>query len=618
MSKRLLLCAGALLTLALLNLPVSKAQSIPARGVSIPISSYQDDPYVRDADIKRMDAPKFGQGVDGRPILKSARVWIQDEAIIYRENRETGEFNPFAWNPWPESWLNPHKDFRFPHEPQFPLFLVERGPDGKILLKDGLQNWVPQDLNLGSTTAYEAANAVRDAAEFWAGREIAWGIEDGLLLINAHSFIDFNAFYAPSARQLFFGLLPYRLPGQTDVKLFEMATSWEIVAHECGHALHYAIKPNLTPSDQSSRTWSESFSDQMAMWASLRQRERVQRLLAETHGDLNQSNALTRLAEAFAALVGEGTGLRDAFHDKKVSDTSTEEHDRSEVLTGASYKIFLKIYDALKCERRAEDALSEAAHIMGLFLMRSADYTPENQVTLEDVAKAYLKVDKEWFGGRYHNVLVEEFKRRELLDTASLGDWRAHEAAVPQLFLHWQWTEPQIEQMLQANLDKLGIGPEFGLKLQSVTRLNQYRPMRGPAPTIVRVQLTEERGPNASLFDNHGILVFRANGLLADYHSPLTPDEQSALTPDVFAQTQVLARLNQAQQFRLAEHGTPLALVRQPNGQWTIEARVLRGAGLNSHMEVFSLDKPHGERREIVIPPVPPDKRIHIANDLLK
>jgi hypothetical protein len=65
-------------------------------------------------------------------------------------------------------------------------------------------------------------------------------------------------------------------------------------------------------------------------------------------GDLNQSNALTRLEEAFAVFVSNGTGLRDAFHDKKVSDTDEEEHHRSEVLTGAAYKIFLKIYDELK------------------------------------------------------------------------------------------------------------------------------------------------------------------------------------------------------------------------------------------------------------------------------
>src|SRR5438045_7115459 len=98
--------------------------------------------------------------------------------------------------------------------------------------------------------------------------------------------------------------------------------------------------------------------------------------------------------------------------------------------------------------------------------------------------------------------------------------------------------------MLQANLDKLGIGPNFGLELQSVTRLNSSFPSRGPAQTIVRVQLTEGRGVSARPLNNHGILVFRAKGLLADYHTPLPEDGQTALLAgDAFAQTQALVKL---------------------------------------------------------------------------
>ena len=182
-------------------------------------------------------------------------------------------------------------------------------------------------------------------------------------------------------------------------------------------------------------------------------------------------------------------------------------------------------------------------------------------------------------------------------------------------------SDEKIAQVLQANLDTLGLGPDFGLKLQSVTRVENPslspRRRRGPAQTIVRVQLTQGRGAEAQPLDNHGILVFRNNGLLADYQSPLTPDEQSDLSLDVFAQTRALARLDQAEQLRLDQRGVPLSIVRQPNGQLTVEARVLRGEGLNTYLEVFTLDKPQGERREIVIPPVPPNKRLQIANDLL-
>lgn len=621
MSKRMLLCASILLAQVALRLPVSKAHSIPTRNSFIPISTYRDDPFVAPSVIEQLAAAKFGLDEQGRRILWGDLVTITEAAKIYRRD-ETNTFKPFAWNPWPAVIMaNEQGDFRFLDEARFPLFKPERGPDGKIVLKDGLQVWLPLDLRLGDSTAFVAAHAAKAAAESWAGRDIMWGVK-GVLDIEPHAFLEFNAFYSGTTHSLFFGVVPYRLPGETQVKLFETVTAWEMVAHECGHALHHTLKPNRAPGDLGYDTWSESFSDQTAMWTSLQNRERVRNLLAATSGNFHQSNALSSTVEAFAALTGKGTGIRDAFHDKKVSETEEEVHDRSEVFTGAAYKFFLTVYDEMKRTHEAEEALRQAGQILGFFLTRATDYTPENEMTLEDVAKAYLKVDKEFFDCRYQRVLVDEFTRREIFDGDSVREWQAHEAAVPQLFLHPQWSDEKIEQVLQANLDKLGLGPAFGLRLQSVTRVENpsLSPIRrrGPAQIVVRVQLTQGRGAEAQPLDNHGSLVFRANGLLADYHSPLTPDEQTNLSLDVFAQTQALARLDQAEQLRLDQRGVPLAIVRQPNGQLTVEARVLRGQGLNAYLEVFTLDKPQGERREILIPPVPPAKRLHIANDLLK
>ncbi len=628
MLKRLTTFKLTILAIALMSLPVLEAQTIAIAGrwkgnssTPMPISAYKDDPFVKDPIVERMAPSRFVEDVTGRLRFRSDQVDILDEAYIYREDKTTGEFKPFAWNPWPETRSNLDGDFRFQNEERFPLFKPERGPDGKIILKDGLQLWMPNDLNLGMTTTFEAAYAVKDAVEPWSGRDVAWG-NDGRLQINAHSFIDFNAFYAPTARQLFFGVVPYRLPGEptsAPVKMFETTTSWEMVAHECGHAIHHALKPNSDVSDSGWRTWSESFADQTAMWASLRNRNRTSGLLAETNGDFNQSNSLTRMAEAFAAIVGEGAAMRDAFHDKKVSDTTEEIHDRSEVFTGAAYKLFLTVYSGLKSERRRDEqeALSDADQIMGEFLTLATDYTPENTVTLEDVAKAYLKIDREFFGGRYHNMLVDEFIRREIFDAGSLNEWIAHEAATPYLRLPRlmrRRLDSYLEDLLQANLDKLGIGPEFGLKLQSVTRDERY------GQTIVRVQLTMGRGDGATPLDNHGILVFRRNGTLADYHAPIPPNESSQEQAQVqrIQAEQIRPLIIQAQQLRLDQRDIPLSIVRRPNGQLTVEARVMRGEGMNAYMEVFTLDKPQGERREIVIPPLPPNKRIPILDEILK
>jgi len=290
------------------------------------ISSYEDDPFVLESIVQRMSPSRFDLGAGGRPTLSNNQVKLINESKIYRKDAN-GDFQPFAWNPWPQPTSNVYGDFRFQDEERFPLFKQERDSNGKIVLIDGLQVWTPNDLHLGMTTTFNAANAVKDAADFWAGRNVAWG-NNGLLEIETQVFIDFNAFYSPSARTLFFGVVPYRLKGETNIKIFETATSWDMVGHESGHAVHNTLKPNIDHTDQGFNTWGESFGDQTAMWASLRNRDRAMRLLAETNGDLNQSNSLTRIGEAFAALVGIGTGIRDAFNDKKISDTTEDSIDR--------------------------------------------------------------------------------------------------------------------------------------------------------------------------------------------------------------------------------------------------------------------------------------------------
>jgi hypothetical protein len=125
--------------------------------------------------------------------------------------------------------------------------------------------------------------------------------------------------------------------------------------------------------------------------------------------------------------------------------------------------------------------MRQAGQIMGIFLARANDYTPENQMTLEDVAKAYLKVDKEFFGSCYHARAGGRVHAARTFQRRLGAGMEAHEAAIPQLYLLPQWGDDQVEQVLQANLDKLGLGPDFGLELQSVRRLNSTR----PAQTIV-------------------------------------------------------------------------------------------------------------------------------------
>src|SRR5262245_6717622 len=188
MKKRLIICQLTILAMVAMSLHVSQAQTftIPDRGgdkspiptpTPMRISSYENDPFVSESLVRRMDAERFSVDEDGRLILRSNLVSLSEESKIYRKDQQTGEFKPFAWNPWPqEPTANQQGDFRFPDEERFPLHTAERDADGKIILRDGLQVWTPRvHLRLGATTTYEASHAAKDAAESWAGRHILWG-----------------------------------------------------------------------------------------------------------------------------------------------------------------------------------------------------------------------------------------------------------------------------------------------------------------------------------------------------------------------------------------------------------------------------------------------------------
>src|SRR5262249_39850338 len=156
-------------------------------------------------------------------------------------------------------------------------------------------------------------------------------------------------------------------------------------------------------------------------------------------------------------------------------------------------------------------------------------------------------------------------------------------------------SDQDVDNLVQANLNTLGIGPAFGLNVQSVTRDRRF------GQTIVRVQLTDGRGNAAVPFDNHGILTFRSDRRLADYYSPLSALDGSRVQTPMQTQSKALALMNAAKTLRLDQHDAPLSLVRRA-GHLTIEARVLRTEGFLCWVEAFTPEHPEGERREVITP----------------
>src|SRR5215475_12143873 len=116
-----------MLALAVACLPIA------GNAQSVLISSYFDDPFVGPSVIKRMDPAKFGQGPNNRPTLRSNHVWVTEEDVLSRRDKDL-QYYKFAWNPWSwQEWGNLSWDLTYPYDERFPLFRPLRGPDNQTV-----------------------------------------------------------------------------------------------------------------------------------------------------------------------------------------------------------------------------------------------------------------------------------------------------------------------------------------------------------------------------------------------------------------------------------------------------------------------------------------------------
>ena len=140
---------------------------------------------------------------------------------------------------------------------------------------------------------------------------------------------------------------------------------------------------------------------------------------------------------------------------------------------------------------------------------------------------------------------------------------------------------------MQANLAKLGIPPEFGATLQS----NQ---VNANGEHIVRIELTRGQGKDAEAIGNHGLLVFRKDGSLADYQ-PIFPAGLEA--------GDALKLLDMAKEAGLEEQGK-VGFVRGEDGLWTVQVvkpkeDAVKGSAIGATYQVYDLEHPEGREVDL-------------------
>jgi len=213
------------------------------------------------------------------------------------------------------------------------------------------------------------------------------------------------------------------------------ADSADIVAHELGHAILDAMRPDFW-SVQALEIWSfhEAFADVTAMLSLMQYDEVILKALSETDGDLSKPNVISKLGEEMGDVISHMTrgqhkagSLRDASRNFKYVDPSklpkqapptklaAECHSFGRIFLGAWYDIFVGIYeDKVKKGVNPLKAVKSARDIAGSYFIKAVPKTPRVVKYYNAAAKLMLTMDR-LKGSPYQALMKGVFKRRNIL-----------------------------------------------------------------------------------------------------------------------------------------------------------------------------------------------------------
>lgn len=264
------------------------------------------------------------------------------------------------------------------------------------------------------------------------------------LRIYPHALRAANAYYSPDKVALLFGYFPAAskqgdatAPGSM---IFSCLSS-DIISHEMSHALldglHRRFQENSNPDVAA---FHEGFADIVAIFQHFTIPELVRFEIGRARGRLNAATMLAGLAAQFGEGRGIGGALRNYLGEETRSRryaTTTEPHDRGEILVLAVYDAFLAIVQRRTADLirlatggsgilpsgalhpdlvdRLGDETCKAADQVLRMCIRALDYCPAVDITFEEYLRAIITADVDLvpddpFG--YRVAFMEAFRAR--------------------------------------------------------------------------------------------------------------------------------------------------------------------------------------------------------------
>lgn len=289
----------------------------------------------------------------------------------------------------------------------------------------------------------EAALAALDAWELVAGSLARWQGNRRRLRLRQDAGIDLNAYYDRSSFSFF-----HRAIGGTT---YFSGASTDVVAHEIGHGLLDAIRPDLWDAPyMETGAFHEAFGDCMAVLTGLMDRDSRTKVLAVTT-TLKKKNFLESTAENLSEAIRRldsshnAAEPRHAYNNFQFQIPETlpldggpgelidEVHSFGMLFSGCFYDLIAAIYGAQT--RKTEASLLTAAKTAGALLVKGASTAVITPRFFQSVGRAMVLGDEEQNAGENRDRIRAAFERHGIMlgANALLAPITVLEGAAPRL-----------------------------------------------------------------------------------------------------------------------------------------------------------------------------------------